>query len=50
MFSFLNEFPQIFAKRLYDEPNIDSKFFKQGSQGKRVWYINHWHFRKLSLV
>ena len=35
MFSFLNEFPQIFAERLYDEPNIGSKFFKQGSQGKR---------------
>ena len=35
MFSFLNGFPQTFAKRLYDKPNIDSKFFKQGSQGKR---------------
>ena len=34
-FSFLNEFPQIFAEKFYDEPNIDSKFFKHGSQGKR---------------
>ena len=35
MFSFLNEFPQIFAEKLYDEPNIDSKVLKQGSQGKK---------------